>query len=94
MSSKLQYARALQDICTDLAKAIENLEPLVTAYYKRQYNVEGPTQLLDSDVESLGITADNVAAAITMGEQIVNFRDNLAVVQADYADTLAEMRRF
>lgn len=93
MSSKLKYAQAMQDVCTTLAQAIEQLQPLVATYYKREYNVsEGPNELVDDDVVSLGIKSADVGAAVTLGEQLINFRDNLAVVQGDYYDTLAEMR--
>jgi len=91
--SKITFTTKFQDAVTQLAQLLSSLDAFWTTYYKREYNTGAANEITNVDIEALEITAADIAAAITLVEQLRNFRDNQPVLQGDYAATLAKVRR-
>lgn len=91
MAAKLTFAGECQSIGTDLGQLGDKLKSVEKAWFSRGYNTGG-TAIVDADVASLGITAADVAAFITMIQQLQNFLGNAAVTTADYQATVEKMR--
>lgn len=92
MANKLLFAQTGQRLATTLADTISEADEWVSAYFDRTYGSGGAAEIVDGDVSSLGITAANLAALVTLSQQLKNFRDNAAVTQGDYGSTLSKMR--
>lgn len=75
-------------LADDIATAIE----LAAIYYDRTYGSGGANELTDGDLEDAHITAAQLAAYVTMAQQLANFRDNASVEQANYGATLNQVR--
>lgn len=92
MSQKLTFASKAQERATALAQNADLIIDQISVFYDRGYNVGGVDPIVDGDLTSLGITAAQLTAFITLAEQLKNFLDNAAVVTADYDATLSVMR--
>ncbi len=92
MANKITYGAMAQIISNRLANAIDEGINLENVYFDRGYNSGGGNDIIDADIESLGITASNLAAFITLVQQLQNFANNQTVTEADYDSTLNIMR--
>lgn len=92
MSRKNDFGEEAQTRSTTLAQVISMLDSLVGVYFDRGYNSGGAEEIADSDLESLGITAADLVATITLAQQLQNFANGDAVAPADYSATLNKMR--
>lgn len=93
MSEKITYVESVQDFSTAISQLIEQLSAFQSVYADRGYGLGGADEITDTDLESLGITAAELAAFITpFAPQLVNFANNLAVTTGDYSVTLNKLR--
>ncbi len=93
MSEKITYAESAQDFSTTISQLIEQLPMFQSVYADRGYGLGGVDEITDIDLESLGITAAELAAFITpFTNQLFNFANNLAVTTGDYSVTLNRLR--
>jgi len=91
MSRKLSYAQTVQALATRLASDIDVAADLFSVYWDRGYG-SGETAITDEDVASLGITAADITAMITVMEQLGNFASGADVTSADYDATINKIR--
>lgn len=92
MATKLIFTERAQVEATILAQLGDKLVDLESVYFDRGYDAGGSNPIVDVDIESLNITAAQLAALITLAQQMSNFLGNLAVTQADYDATLNAVR--
>lgn len=93
MTKKQDFVAAAQELSTVLAKAGPQFQWLFETYFDRGYNGGGANPLVDNDIPvELGITAAEIAAFITLAENVGNFVENRAVFQSDYGATLNKLR--
>lgn len=92
MATKLTFGEQSQNDATTLAQVADRLANLETVYFDRGYNSGGTNPIVDGDIVSLNITAANLAALVTLTQQLNNFLGNLAVATGDYDATLNTVR--
>jgi hypothetical protein len=92
MATKITWATQAQADATSLAQVADKLANLETVYFDRGYDSGGGDPIVDGDVASLGITAVQLGALITLIQQLNNFLGNSAVTAADYDSTLNAVR--
>lgn len=93
MSEKIKFAESVQDFSIAISLLIEQLPKFQSVYADREYGSGGADEITDADLESLGITAVELAAFITpLALQLVNFVSNQPVTQGDYSVTLNKLR--
>jgi hypothetical protein len=92
MATKITFGTQAQLDATTLAQVADKLANLESVYFDRGYNGGGSDPIADVDVESLGITAADLAALITLIQQFNNFLGNVAVTSGDYDATLNTIR--
>ena len=92
MATKLTFGEQSQNDATTLAQVADRLANLETVYFDRGYNSGGTNPIVDGDIVSLNITAANLAALVTLTQQLNNFLGNLAVATDDYDATLNTVR--
>lgn len=89
---KTTFGQKMQAASTTLAQVADQFADLFTVYFDRGYNTGGANPIADEDVAALGITAADIAAGITLAEQIQNFLNSQAALQSDYDQTLNALR--
>lgn len=92
MATKLTFAEQAQVEATSFAQLGDKLADVESVYFDRGYDAGGANPIIDADIVSLNITAVQLAAFITLAQQVSNFLGNLAVTQADYDVTLNVIR--
>ncbi len=92
MSRKTDFGEEAQTNSTSLAQVISALNSLAEVYFDRGYNSGGADEIVDGDLEALGITAADLASTVTLAQQLENFAAGDAVSPADYNATLNKMR--
>lgn len=92
MATKLTFATQAQSDATTLAALGESLDAVVGVYFDRGYDSGGSDPIADIDIESLSITAADLAAMVTLAQQLANFLGNAAVATADYQATINTIR--
>lgn len=93
MADKNTFVQKFQDSATKLAQVANEFDDLMSVYFDRGYNGGGADELVDGDISTgLNITAADVAAGVTLAQQLANFLDNTAVVTGDYDSTLNKLR--
>lgn len=92
MATKLTFVEQSQNDATTLAQVADRLKNLETVYFDRGYNSGGTNPIVDGDIVSLNITAADLAALVTLTQQLNNFLGNLAVATDDYDATLNKVR--
>lgn len=88
-----RFVTAAQEASGVCHEVIEALEGLFSVYFDRGYNSGGSDPITDTDLESFGFTAAQLASLMNLAEQMVNFRDNAAVTQSDWGSVLNQVRR-
>ena len=92
MSNKLTFTGAMKSMADTLVSVKHTAEDLDSIYFDRGYNSGGADEIVDGDISTLDVTAADVAAGITMVQQLKNFFENTAVTQGDYDNTLNKLR--
>lgn len=92
-TKKAEFITAVQEISTVLARTGPQFQWLFETYFDRGYNNGGANPLVDIDFPpELGITAGDVAAFITLAENVGNLLESRAVFVSDYGATLNRLR--
>ncbi len=86
MALKFKTAEAIATAVASLATAADNAAALEAEYFD-----VGP--FADNDVASLGITADQLAACLTLLQQVDKLMTNQATTPAMYRSTLNLVKR-
>lgn len=73
MADKIKYASQAQTFCTSLAQLFKNAPDLEGVYFDEGFDGIGSDPITDIDIVSLGITAANLAAFITVAQQLQKF---------------------
>lgn len=90
--AKPEFAEQAKKVSTDLAQLSERVLSMFHAYFDRGYNGGGSDPLLDSDIVASGVTAAQIAAFITLAEQLGNFLNNQSALVSDYDSTINKLR--
>ena len=73
MANKQHYSRQAQQMAASFAALADDIIALQAIYFDRGYNSGGADELLDADVESLGIDAGAVTGMITFAGALETF---------------------
>ena len=73
MANKAQYARQAQQMAASFSALSDDISALQAIYFDRAYNGGGADELIDADVEALGITAADVTGMITFAGALDTF---------------------
>jgi hypothetical protein len=93
MSKKTDFVTAAQEASTVLGKLAPKFQVLFETYFDRGYNTGGANPLVDADIPAeLGIVAADMAAFITLAENVGKFLNNEAAFQSDYQATVNKVR--
>lgn len=90
--SKVAFAEEAQNLCTELAGLSERFQSSFQTFFNRGYDGQGSDPIVDADLTSLGITAANIGAFITLAENINKFLDNQSPFSSLYRDTVNDLR--
>lgn len=90
--SKIAFAQEAQELCTDLGKLLDRFDTSFDTYFQRGYNNGGSNPIVDGDISTTGATAAQIAAYITLAENIVKFAKNQVVLQSLYDSTINGLR--
>jgi len=91
-ASKQVFVQNLQQAANQLHQAAAMLKDADVYYYKNGFQAGGANPILDSDLVQYNLKAADVAAGMTLAEQLENFLNNLDVVKADYMTTVQKLR--
>lgn len=89
---KIKFMQRVQDVATRLAQVLEDVDGLDRVYLHRGYNAGGANPVTDADLESHNVTAAQIAAFVTLCQQLSRFANNKAVTSADYLATVNALR--
>ncbi len=93
MSDKITFAEEVQAFSTQFSALVEKVAVFQSVYADRFYGSGGADEILDTNIESLGITAAELASFITpFAGQLFNFMNNLTVTEGDFSVTLNRLR--
>jgi hypothetical protein len=84
-----RFIIALRQNAEDLARAINGAADPVAIFQDRGYNVDSVT---DDDLALHDLTLTDVGAYVVALQQLINWRDNRAVVQGNYREALNKVR--
>lgn len=73
MANKANFARQGQQMAASFSALADDIGALQAIYFDRGYNSGGADELLDADVESLGIDAGAVTGMITFAGALETF---------------------
>lgn len=73
MANKNRYASRGQDMAAIFANLADDIIAFRDTFWDRGYNSGGADELLDADVEALGITAADVTGMITFAGALDTF---------------------
>ena len=94
MADKIKFSQESQAFATRLAQLFKQAPDLEGVYFDEGFNT-GPTAITDGDIASLGITAADVTAFITVAQQLQKFDIGDVgdpVVNANYGASINAMR--
>ena len=80
-------------VASAIAQSLDNIQALINVYFDRQYNIGGANELTTGDLAAIGVSPTQMAAFVTLGEQLQHLRNGQAVSTADYDATLNALRR-
>jgi hypothetical protein len=89
---KERFASRMIKAVTDLARIHNDMRDLFQVYFVRGYNSGGGDTIIDADVASAGLTAAELASAITLAENLPKFLTGQASFTSDYSATIANIR--
>lgn len=89
---KQLFAQRIIEQSLTLVRAINTASDTEQIYFDEGFNSGGADPIVDGDVSGLGVTAAQLAAFITLSQQLQNFADNAAVTTGDYRATLNGLR--
>lgn len=93
MATKMTWATQAQQDATTLAQVADRLVNLRTVYFDRLYAAGNTgSEIIDSDVVALGITAAQLGDLVTLAEHLDNFLNNGVVATLDRDPTLNAIR--
>lgn len=93
MDRKLKFATEVQDFSREFSLMVERAPAFKDIWDDREYLAGADNKaIIDADVESLGITAAQLASFISFTPQLLNLMGNLAVTTGDYSATLNKLR--
>lgn len=95
MADKIKFSEQGQAFCTALAALFKNAPDLEGVYFDEGFNDVGGDPIADIDIESLGITAADVEAFITVAQQLQKFDigdGGDPVATANYGASVNRMR--
>lgn len=89
---KLTYATQYQQAVTAVGQANEMGIAGERMYFERGWNVGGSDEITDTDLSGTGFTADTLASAITLFQQLNALLNNQATTPGNYIATVDRMR--
>jgi hypothetical protein len=91
-ASKPVFVQNLQQAMNQFHQAAALLKDTDLYYYKNGFQAGGANAIVDSDLTAYNLKAADVAAGMTLAEQLQNFLNNTAVATADYSTTVQRLR--
>lgn len=73
MANKTNFARQGQEMAGVMARLADDLAAWRDVFWDRAYNSGGASELIDADVESLGVTAADVTGMVTFVDALDAF---------------------
>lgn len=92
MSKKVEYTQNLQSLMTDLGQVMDVSSERVAAYNNRGYGSGGADELMDQDIASTGLTANDVLLMVNALTEYEKFTKNQAIIVGDYQSTINRTR--
>ena len=89
---KITYAQKARDAATHMAQAAEELMRLEEIWNDRLYGVGLVNAITDADLQSVGLTQNQLVGLINFAGQLKNFLNNTPIFQGDYMVTLNQTR--
>lgn len=77
---------------TALAQSLDTANALVNVFFDRSYGAAGVNEIVQADLDALGLAVGQIAAFITLAQQLQLLRNGQAVAVADYDSTLNALR--
>jgi len=91
-ASKQTFIQNLQQAINQLLISKGSLKDCDNQYYANGFNAGGAHAITDADVAQYNLTAADVAAGMTMAENLDKFFTNQTPAVADYQTTLQKLR--
>ncbi len=95
MADKIKFSEQCQTFSTTLAQLFKQAPDLEGVYFDEGFNGGGSDPIVDGDIVSLGITAADLSAFITVAQQLQKFdigNGGDPVITADYGSSVNAMR--
>lgn len=93
MSEKIKFAEEVQAFVNAFTSLEEDAPSFQGVWGDREYLIGTDGKAItDPDIESLGITKDELTAFIAFVPQLYNFMHNLPIVVGDYSATMNKLR--
>jgi hypothetical protein len=92
MDPKAKFAGGIRSLATTLALLVVQARELSGCYDDRGYASGGANPIVDADVASQGVTAQQVADAVNLARQLLCLHDNQAVLQAAWGQLMNNLR--
>ncbi len=92
MSKKIDFADKVIKLCTAIIEAHVKGYDMRDIFNDREYNPGGVNAIIDNDISSLEIKAEDVTKAMQFFENFQKMLDGQQVTVADYRVTLNKMR--
>jgi hypothetical protein len=95
MANKIKFTERCQEFSTQLAKLFKEARDLESVYFDEEFNDVGTDPIINEDIESTGNTAADVAAFITVAQQLQKFDvgdGTDPVVTGNYGASINRMR--
>lgn len=92
MTQKLDYAKRAKYLATQFAGVAKELRDLVEVWDDRFYGPGGTDEILDSEVEIEGVTADELYEFVLFCNNVKNLLDNAAVSTNNWSSIVNKLR--
>ena len=90
---KNQFIQQFLTTVTVLSQSMSTAVSLTDTYFDRGYGAGSANEITADDLASTGLTPAQIAAGITLFQQLQALRHGGAVVPGDYDVTLNQLRR-
>jgi hypothetical protein len=92
MSKKLIFAQNALSVLTNLAGSLDRAENVLMTWYARGYGAGSSNEIMDSDVQQLGIKASDLQNIMFLIDSLTKYLKGQDAPKADFMPTLLKLR--